>query len=114
MSYTKKPDGIYKDKLGKLVEHKKYSTRIYWSPQMLSDLKRYFPTTSNQECADILQVSVRTIVRKARELGLEKDNEWLLSVWEENRLLACSVAKSKGHPGSFLKGGYRKQYKSTN
>lgn len=26
MSYTKKPDGIYKDKLGKLVEHKKYST----------------------------------------------------------------------------------------
>ena len=32
----------------------------------------------NEELAGILGVSQRTLIRKARELGLEKNSQWLL------------------------------------
>lgn len=51
---------------------------------MISELKRYFPTTKNKELAELIGVSERTIVRKARELGLEKDAEWQKNMSRNN------------------------------
>ena len=51
---------------------------------MLSDMRRLFPTTRNDELAGVLGLAVRTVVRKAREMGLEKDKEWLRTIWKTN------------------------------
>jgi hypothetical protein len=105
MPYKKKPDGIFYDpNKGRIYEHQGHAKRIYWSPQMLDDLRRYFPTTINEECAEIFGVSVRTIRRKARQLGLEKDPQWLREIWDERRMMAQAISKKLGYPGHFEKG----------
>lgn len=104
MSYTRKKDGIFRGADGRCYEHRGYRTMIYWTPQMIADLKRYFPTTLNEELAGILNVSQRTLTRKARELGLAKDTGWLRAIWEERRLMAHVESKRLGYPGSFQKG----------
>lgn len=103
--YQKKKDGIfYNPKVGRIVEHHGYSTRIHWSTAMLDYLRRHFPTTLNEELAGCLGVSQRTMIRKARELGLTKDEVWLQQVWDERRRLAHAISKRKGYPGGFVKG----------
>ena len=72
----KVPDGIRHDSSGRLIEHKGLSRKIFWSKQMLDDLRRLYATTKNEDLADILGVSMRTVIRKARELGLQKDPVW--------------------------------------
>ena len=104
----KKPDGTHYDReTGRCYVHNGCSKRIMWSRQMLDDLCSMFPTTQNAELAGILGVSQRTMIRKARELGLEKNKAWLLKQWEDNRFLAHCVAKQKGYPGSIKKGEHR-------
>ena len=71
---------------------------------MLDYLRKHYPTTLNEELAGCLGVSQRTMIRKARELGLEKDPEWLAAVWDERRQLAHVISKRKGYPGGFKKG----------
>lgn len=103
--YQRKKDGLYHDPTtGRTWEHQGYATRIHWNPNMLTFLRRHFATTLNEELADCLGVSPRTMIRKARELGLEKDPEWLRRVWDERRMLAHVVSKKKGYPGGFRKG----------
>ena len=105
MAYTKIRDGIfYSRKHGRIVNHRGYSTSIAWSPQMLDVLRRLFPVTKNSELAEILEVSMSTMIRKARQLSLEKNPEWLAGVWNENRHLAQVSARKKGNPGAFRKG----------
>lgn len=106
--YQRKPDRIYFDpKTGRSMEHKGYATRIHWSTAMLDYLRRHFPTTLNEELAGCLGVSPRTLIRKARELGLEKDPQWLSQIWEERRRMAHAIANRKGNPGCFKKGERR-------
>lgn len=105
MAYTPARQGIYyNEKVGRIVEHKGYATRIFWNTQMLDYLRRHFPTSLNEELAECLGVSQRTMIRKARELGLEKDPRWLREIWEERRRLAHVISKRKGYPGGFQKG----------
>lgn len=105
MAYEPARQGVYYNpKVGRIVEHHHYATRIFWNTQMLDYLRRHFPTTLNDELAGCLGVSPRTMIRKARELGLEKDPEWLADVWEERRKMAQSVTKRKGNGGQFKKG----------
>ena len=105
MAYERKKDGLYHDpKTGRTWQHEGYATRIYWSTAMLDYLRRHFPTTLNDELAECLGVSPRTMIRKARELGLEKDPVWLRQVWEERRMMAHVVSRRKGYPGGFEKG----------
>lgn len=80
------------------------SRKIYWDGNMISILKRHFPTTMTDELVEILGVSRRTIIRKARELGLQKDPEWLLQIWEERRMMAWNAVKRKGNQGCWKKG----------
>lgn len=101
MAYKRKKDRIFMGKDGRWRERKHNATYIYWTGQMISDLKRFYPTTLNDELSEILQVSIRTMQRKAQELGLIKDDGWILKKWEENRLLACVRSKQLGYPGVF-------------
>lgn len=103
--YQRKKDGLYYDPAtGRTWEHKGYATRIFWSPAMLSYLRRHYPGTLNEELAACLGVSQRTLIRKARELGLEKDTEWLRRIWDEHRIMAHASSRHKGYPGGFRKG----------
>lgn len=109
MAYERKKDGVaYHPHYGRLMEHKHYATRIFWSPTMLDYLRRNFATTLNEELAEWLGVSQRTMLRKARELGLEKDAKWLREIWEERRRMALAANKRKGYPGCFRKGDGRR------
>lgn len=104
-TYQRKPDGArYHPAYDRIMEHQGYALRIYWSTSMLDYLRKHYPTTLNEELAGCLGVSQRTMIRKARELGLEKDPEWLAVVWEERRKLAHIISKRKGYPGGFVKG----------
>ena len=94
----------YHPRKKRIVEHDGKAMKIFWSKQMLDDLRRMFPTSKNQEVAEYLGVSLRTVVRKARELGLEKDQNWLSDVWDSHRRMAHMVSRSLGYPGGFQKG----------
>lgn len=103
---------------GQLVEIKDGKRRIYWTGQMLSDLKRWFPTTKNEELSECLGVSPRTLVRKARELGLEKDKDWLDGVWMEHCRMMKAVNKRDGwkclfKPGNMSGNRFRKGHKAS-
>ena len=71
---------------------------------MLSLIRREFPTTLNEELAGMLGVSPRTLARKAKELGLSKDPQWLAKIWDERRAWALAAARRKGYPGCFKPG----------
>lgn len=104
MAYKPVREGTYwHPSYGRLMTHKGYSTRIAWSPTMLGIMRRYYPSTTNEEVAGMLGVSARTVVRKARELGLVKDKAWLQEMWNSKRRMAHAVSKG-GNSGSFKKG----------
>ena len=105
MAYEKKRDGrFWHPAYGRVMEHDGYALRISWSQQMMDDMRRMYPTTINDELAGYLGVSKRTMIRKARELGLEKDPKWLSAIWEERRQWARMASAAKGYPGGFRKG----------
>lgn len=100
----KEPKTFFHQKLQRIVTKDHYATRIFWNRDMLDVLRRDFATTLNEELAGMLGVSMRTMIRKARELGLQKDPRWLAAVWEERRRMAHVESKRLGYPGSFQKG----------
>ena len=100
--YLKKADGYtYDTTTGRTFVKEGLSRRIYWNPQMLSEIRRLYPTNTNQDVSEYIGVSVRTLIRKARELGLEKDPVWLHKIWEDSRRLAQFESRRKGYPGCF-------------
>lgn len=46
--------------------------RAKWSAELSELLKTYYPYTTNQETADILGISLRTVIYRAKKLGLTK------------------------------------------
>ena len=108
MAYEKKEDGVFwHPGYGRVMEHRGYGTRIHWSASMLDYLRTHYARTINQELCDHLCMSQRTMARKARELGLQKDRQWLTEVWNERRKLAHMIARAKGYPGKFMPGDER-------
>lgn len=104
----KHPGGLTYDRdTGKLWMRKGRGRSLVWTSQMLSDMRRLFARTKNDELAGILGVGVRTMVRKARELGLEKDGEWLRTIWKENVRMAHMMSRALGYPGGIKKGDHR-------
>lgn len=51
--------------------------RIKWTPEMISKLKLEFPYKFNKVLANELGMGWRTLVRKARELGVNKEEDFL-------------------------------------
>lgn len=68
--------------------------KINWTPEMITRLKNEFPVTYNNQLADELGVSHRTLIRKARELGLEKEEGFL----EKRRFEIGRMAKESRGP----------------
>lgn len=60
---------------------------------MLCILKRHYATTFNEELAELIGVSPRTLVRKARELGISKDPDWMKEVCRTNARYGAVVSK---------------------
>jgi hypothetical protein len=54
-----------------------YRPKIVWTEEMLSELKQRFPYEFNKNIAKDFGISWRSLVRKARELGLEKEANFL-------------------------------------
>lgn len=100
----KKANGIRFDTGGRKVLHRDCSVSIYWDSNMLYMLKRHFATTTNAELAELLGVSPRTMIRKARELGLQKDKGWLKGVWQQNSMLGRDECRRNGNSGWLQKG----------
>ncbi len=78
---------------------KKHPFRILWTPEMLDYLKVNFPIQYTPDLVAYLQISRRTIERKARELGLEKEPGFL-----EKRRETISKMAVAAHPGNPHKG----------
>ena len=97
------------------VKPKKQSRpKIKWTPEMIGKLTDKFAKTFNKELAAELGVSWRTLVRKARELKLEKEDSFL----DKNRTIIQTMAKAarspnktKGQKGWTVPGGEKYQFK---
>ncbi|GEM_PF-3083763 len=95
---------FYHTKYGRVVEREGYATRISWSKQMLDDLRRLYPRTKNEDVAIECGVSVRTMIRKARELGLQKDPEWMRAHSRANCKTMRILNKCIGNSGQWKRG----------
>ena len=72
---------------------------INWTDTMLAKLRAEFPYRYNKELAAELNVSWRTLVRKARELAVEKEPGFL-----ESRRSDISARARKSKPPNKYKG----------
>lgn len=72
---------------------------IEWTDGMLATIKRKFATSYNKELAEELGVGWRTLVRKARELGLEKEDGFLEKRREEIKQMAKESLPENPHKG---------------
>ena len=73
--------------------------KVIWTDDMLKTLKSEFPNSFNRDLATKLGVSMRTLIRKARELNIDKEDMFLESRREQITELA-----RKAHPGQPTKG----------
>lgn len=73
--------------------------KISWTAEMLETLKTDFPVRFNKELAAELGVGWRTLIRKARELGIEKEVDFL----DKNRSKITEMG-AKAHPEHPMKG----------
>jgi hypothetical protein len=106
--YRKKPDGLTYIK-GRVMVHEGYSHTIYWSDDTKKKFQRLFPYTKNEDLAIEFDCSARTISRKARQMGLEKDPKWLHKVWDANRKL--TYHNPNQDLTNFLEAGKKYQFK---
>ena len=104
----RKPDGLTYIK-GRVMVHEGYSHTIYWSDDTKKKFQRLFPYTKNEDLAIEFDCSVRTISRKARQMGLEKDPKWLHKVWDANRKL--TYHNPNQDLTNFLEAGKKYQFK---
>lgn len=81
--------------------------RVFWSRQMEDDLRRLFPRTFNAEIAEYLGVSQSAMSRKAREMGLRKDPEWLVRIRDERMTWANWASNHNGNAGRIKKGEHK-------
>ena len=88
-----------------------------WTDEKIAYLASHFPDEKNETLAKTLGISMRTIERKARELGLRKSPEMLRSASREGldkvgylRLIGvrCSVPKGRRtNPAGEFKPGHK-------
>ncbi len=76
---SKERQGVFRHKDGRFYEHKGIyrSYTLYWSGNMLSVLRKYYPNTPNTEIAEMLGVSEATVYRKAHSIGLHKNEQYI-------------------------------------
>lgn len=80
-------------------EKKILRKKIAWTQEMIDLLISEFPYSYNKELAKKIGVSWRTLVRKARELGLEKEPGFM-----DKRINEITEMAVKAHPPHPYKG----------
>lgn len=85
----------------------KYRKGIVWTPRMLKLLHDYFPTMFNKPLAKWIGVSERTLIRKARELGLDKVDGFLVKRKDDIQELAADALR-RGYRSGRITGGFQK------
>ena len=95
------------------VKRKRRSTKIALTPEQQDWLRANFATTLNKDIAAHLGVSLRTAVRLARSLGLEKDPAWLHGVFMERQAMMVASNRGDGNAGkaNLLKYGAAHRFK---
>ena len=73
--------------------------KIEWTDLMIDILRRKFPTSYNRYIAIELGVSMRSAIRKARELGIDKEQKFL-----EYRRMEISAMAQTAKPENRNKG----------
>lgn len=88
------PDGVrFCRKANEVMEYRNGIPRKFWNPNMINELRRLYPTTKNEELAPMFGISVRTLNRKAAELGLEKDRCWMQDLTRKNAFFATQASR---------------------
>lgn len=101
----KKEDGIFYDfATGRCWEHNGKSKRLLWTESMVRELRAKFPVMHSEELAGMLQMCKRTLERKAKELGIKKNPQWLAKNMEESRRIARSCTRRGLNPGCYKSG----------
>lgn len=88
--------------LSTIKKQKQTRPKITWTDAMLEQLTEHFPVNYNHVIARMLKVSPRSVIRKARELSLEKEPGFLESRREE--ITAMAVEAHPPHPHKGEKG----------
>lgn len=63
---------------GRLYESAGRGRRYYWSEPMIKDLARMYPRASYEDMSVHFGISIPVIRKKAKELGLQRDREYML------------------------------------
>jgi hypothetical protein len=84
------------------VPRKKKPGKINWTPEMIQAVKEKFPYNYNRKLAEDIGVSVRSLIRKARELGVEKEQGFLDKRRDE--ISAMATEAKPPHPFKGVKG----------
>jgi len=82
----------------RIRNHKK----IKWTPGMIEKIKKEFSVSYNRVLAKDLNVSMRSLIRKARELGIQKENDFLKK--RKNEIQEMSREAHPPHPYKGVKG----------
>lgn len=80
---------------------------IIWTDEQLKLLRTFFPTMFNRALAKWIGVSMRTMIRKARELGLEKKPGFLDERRRDISRLAGEAIRRSDHKNTRFKKGIR-------
>lgn len=91
--------------------------KIKWTNEMLEKLKLEFPYRFNKDLAKDLKVSWRSLVRKARELNIEKETNFLDKRREKITEMATAAKPeniNKGNKDFRIPGGEDYQFKPGN
>lgn len=91
--------------MGNKLGLKKDHYGIVWTAEQLKLLKDYFPTMFNKPLARWIGVSLRTLIRKARELGLEKKPGFLQERRRDIQRLAADAIRRSGNKATRFKKG---------
>ena len=76
--------------------------RTIWTDAMLERLQAEYPVRYNRDLARDLGVSLRTLIRKARELGIEKEPDFIANRLEDIERRAKRAAAKVPRP--YMKG----------
>jgi len=84
------------------LKHKKAWRKIEWAPEMIKAVESRFPSSYNKELAKELGISWRSLVRKARELGIEKEAGFLAK--RRGEISKMATEAKPPHPAKGKKG----------
>ena len=84
---------------------KKRHYGVVWTDKMLKLLRDYYPTMTNFSLSRLVGVSQRTMIRKARELGLEKAEDFMeINRKSISESISAGVRRYGPQPTHFRKG----------